>query len=243
MARDQSKLREHCSSIAITTLHGDPTSRLKTFAEKWKTANPRPRTALGSPTPTEQKTSDHNVHQKKNCYSLYFCFSSFSVSPREVETPAVKLSITRLGVAASVAVYNSSDSRSNRVALQCWVEVLLGGDPPRYRLRAGPRGRALREARPQSRALSCLRPLLSHPRGPARRLQSSLQPRRHSVRTLGIRRRRAVRSHREKAVFPRLSGRAGLQFRNVGMRSVLWLLPELGHVPSVARSQRNFAAA
>ena len=45
-----------------------------------------------------------------------------------------------------------------------------------------------------------------------------------------------MRSHREEAFFPRLSRRACLQLRNVGLRSALRLLPELGNLASAARS-------
>ena len=89
----------------------------------------------------------------------------------------------------------------------------------------------------------CLRPLLSHSRWSARSLQSALQPGRHALRALGLRRRRAVRSHREETVLPCLSGRAGLQLRNAGLRSALWLLPELGDFAGAARSGCGVGAA
>ncbi len=68
------------------------------------------------------------------------------------------------------------------------------------------------------------------------RLQGPIQPRRHAVRPVGLRRRRAVRSDREEAVLPRQSRRAGLQLWHAWLRSPLRLLSELGHVASLARS-------
>jgi pyruvate formate lyase activating enzyme len=52
-----------------------------------------------------------------------------------------------------------------------------------------------------------------------------------------------MRSSGEEAIFPRLSRRAGLQLWHVRLRSPLFLLPELGHVASPARSQRSLAPA
>src|SRR5271170_149509 len=117
--------------------------------------------------------------------------------------------------------------------------------PPQCSRRASPRSRtrSLPEAREQPRALLRLRTLLPHPRRPARRLQSSLQSRRHALCPLGIHRRHAMRSRREKAILSRASRCARLQFRNAGLRSALRLLPELGHVAGSARSQRRLASA
>src|SRR5580693_1933945 len=90
------------------------------------------------------------------------------------------------------------------------VEVPDRGYPSRYRLPARARRRTLRETRPQPGTLLCLWSLLPNPRRPARSLQGTLQSRRYSLRALGIRRRRAVRSDREEAVFSRLPRCAGL---------------------------------
>ncbi len=73
------------------------------------------------------------------------------------------------------------------------------------------------------------------------RLQGPIQPRRHAVRPVGLRRRRAVRSDREEAVLPRQSRRAGVQLWHAWLRSPLRLLSELGHLAGPARSVSRLA--
>src|SRR5438270_9259217 len=81
-------------------------------------------------------------------------------------------------------------------------------------------------------ALFCLWPLLPHPGRPTRCLQGALQPGRDPLRSLGLRRCSAVRPYRKKSILPRISWGVGLQLRHAGLRSALFLLPELGNVPS-----------
>ena len=92
-------------------------------------------------------------------------------------------------------------------------------------------------------ALLRVRPPLSAARRRGRRLQGALQPGRPAARAVGLRRRRAVRSDREEAVLPRLSGRARLQLRHARLRPALRVLPELGDVAGAARSGGRRAAA
>ena len=66
-----------------------------------------------------------------------------------------------------------------------------------------------------------LRPRMPDPRRGRRRLQGALRPRRRAARAVGLRRRRAVRSDREEALFSRASGRARLQRRHARLRPAL----------------------
>ena len=67
--------------------------------------------------------------------------------------------------------------------------------------------------------------------------------RRHPLCPLGIRRRRAMRPHREEAVLPRLPRSTRLQLRHARLRSPLLLLPELGDLASAPRPASDLGTA
>ena len=106
-----------------------------------------------------------------------------------------------------------------------------------------PRGRPVRRSAGRPPPVLRVRPLLPAAQGRGRGVQGALQQERAAARPLGLRRRRAVRPDREKAVLSRPSWRAGLQLRHARMRSALRLLPELGHVAGASRSGSRLAAA
>src|SRR5207302_1961455 len=76
---------------------------------------------------------------------------------------------------------------------------------------------------------------------PPRPLPGALQQGRHPVRARRIRRRPAMRSHREEAVLPRPPGLGHAHLRDAGVRLPLRLLPELAHQPGAARRRRGRA--
>jgi hypothetical protein len=88
--------------------------------------------------------------------------------------------------------------------------------------------------------LFCLWSLLPHPGGPTWRLQGSLQPRRDSVRSLGLRRCSAVRPYRKETLLPCLPwGTSSLPVKTTPHLYVVQLAADLQGYASARESDRQ----
>ena len=88
----------------------------------------------------------------------------------------------------------------------------------------------------QPRTLLCLRPLLSHPGGLRGRLQGALQPRAaSSTRPTAMSARCTSDPIEKKPFFHALPGTRALSFGMLGCDLHCAILPELGHLPGLAR--------